>query len=305
MKKFSSLILLLLTSLVGHSQKYHTEIIQIDNEIEGTLYSGNTESDTLIILIAGSGPTDRNGNTLGLATTNAYKWLAEGLAEVGQNIFTYDKRIIAQIKKQTVDESKGVFEDNVADLNLILTQLHQKYPKIVLMGHSEGALIGLLAARKPYITKYISLAGPGESIDKTLSKQIAQQAPFLQKTADEILNTLKSGQTVANIIPMLEPLFRSDVQPYLISWMQIDPVLEIQKINIPILIIQGDQDLQVNTLQGTNLQEANPKAQLVTIPGMNHVFKNVTSQEENMQTYKDGSIPLHKELIPTLLLFLK
>lgn len=305
MRLFIYLFTLILSTVLGYSQNFTKEIIDIDSEIQGDLYIGDAQNKTVSIFIAGSGPTDRNGNTIPMLTTNAYKFLAEGLAQNGQNIFTYDKRVIAQIKNNNADESKALFEDNVDDLNLIINTLKKRFSSITLIGHSEGALVALLAANDPSVTKYISISGPGETIDKTLSKQIAQNAPFLKKQTDDILSELKKGNTVDNVIPMLQSLFRPSVQPYLISWIKFDPTIEIQKLNKPILIIQGDKDIQVDLEQGKLLYQANPKSTLVTLSGMNHVFKNIEKDEDNMKSYNNGSLPLHTELVPTILNFIK
>lgn len=304
MRVFIYLFTLLLTSILGYSQNFTKEIITIDSEIEGDLYIGDKDSKTVAILIAGSGPTDRNGNSIPMMTTNAYKFLAEGLAKNGINIFTYDKRAITLSKKKDAKEEEGLFEDNVNDLNLVIEILTKRFTNITLIGHSEGALVALLAANNPLVTNYISISGPGETIDKTLSKQIAQSAPFLQKQSDEILSELKQGNTVEEVIPMLQSLFRPSVQPYLISWIKYDPTIEIQKLNKPILIIQGDKDLQVDLEQGTLLQQANPNATLVTLSGMNHVFKKIEKNEDNLKSYNNGTLPIHPELVSTILKFL-
>lgn len=304
MRIFIYLFTLLLTSILGYSQNFTKEIITIDSEIEGDLYIGNKESKTVTILIAGSGPTDRNGNSIPMMTTNAYKFLSEGLAENGINIFTYDKRAIALSKKKEAKEEEGRFEDNVNDLNLVIDVLKKRFTNISLIGHSEGALVALLAANNPLVANYISISGPGETIDKTLSKQIAQSAPFLQKQSDEILSELKRGNTVGEVIPMLQSLFRPSVQPYLISWIKYDPYLEIKKLNKPILIIQGDKDLQVDIEHGKLLHQANPKSKLVTLSGMNHVFKNIEKDEDNLKSYNNGTLSIHPELVSTIVKFL-
>lgn len=305
MRLFIYLFILILSTVLGYSQDFKKEIIDIDSEIQGDLYIGDSKNNSVSIFIAGSGPTDRNGNSLPMMTTNAYKLVAEGLAQNKQNIFTYDKRAVALSKKKGAPESEGVFEDNVNDLNLVINTLKKRFTSITLIGHSEGALVALLAANTPEVTKYISISGPGETIDKTLSKQIAKNAPFLQKQSDEILSELKKGNTVDNVIPMLQSLFRPSVQPYLISWIKFDPAIEIKKLNKPILIIQGDKDIQVDLEQGKLLHQANPKSTIVTLTGMNHVFKNIEKDEDNIKSYQNGSLPIHPELVTTIINFLK
>ncbi|MDR2223024.1 MAG: lysophospholipase [Flavobacteriaceae bacterium] len=299
---------LLYTFLVGFISHFTIAQtpVQIDNEIDGDLYIANKESKQLAIIIAGSGPTDKNGNNPGGVNANSYKYLAEGLKANGINTFTYNKRMFAQIKKQTLNEETIQFEDNVKDLNLVIDYFKKEYPHLILIGHSEGALVATLASQNnTIVTKLISLQGPGEAIDQTLYKQLTAQAPFFAQTIEDIHNKLKKGEKVEDINPMLMSIYRPSVQPYLISWMKYNPAVEIQKVKQPILILQGDKDLQVKTDQGDNLKQAMPTATLVTLKGMNHVLKNIAVDEENLTSYNKPEVPLHKDLVPTIVTFLK
>ncbi|MEC4114725.1 alpha/beta hydrolase [Myroides pelagicus] len=279
--------------------------IQIDSEIDGDLYLANKDSKQLAIIIAGSGPTDKNGNSAAGVKANSYKYLAEGLHANGINTFTYNKRMFAQMKKQTLKESDMTFEDNVKDLNLVIDYFKKEYPNIILIGHSEGALVATLASQNnKAVSKLISLQGPGESIDKTLYKQLTTQAPFFAKAVEDIHNKLKNGEQVTDVPPMLMNLYRPSVQPYLISWMKYNPTIEIQKVKQPILILQGDKDLQVKTDQGNYLKQAMPTATLITLKGMNHVLKTVVKDEDNLALYNKPDIPLHDELVPSIVNFI-
>ncbi|MDM1370432.1 alpha/beta hydrolase [Myroides marinus] len=302
MKKLIYTLVLVLTTSLGFSQT----TIQIDSEIDGDLYLANKDSKQLAIIIAGSGPTNKNGNNPGGVKANSYKYLAEGLKENGINTFTYNKRMFAQMKNQTIKEEDGRFEDNVKDLNLVIDYFKKDYPNIILIGHSEGALVATLASQNnTAVSKLVSLQGPGESIDKTLYKQLTAQAPFFAKSVEDIHNKLRNGEQVTDVPPMLMSLYRPSVQPYLISWIKYDPTVEIQKVKQPILILQGDKDLQVKTDQGDNLKKAMPTATLVTLKGMNHVLKTVVKDDENLALYSKPEIPLHTELIPTIVNFIK
>ncbi|KUF39406.1 alpha/beta hydrolase [Myroides marinus] len=302
MKKLIYTLVLVLTTSLGFSQT----TIQIDSEIDGDLYLANKDSKQLAIIIAGSGPTNKNGNNPGGVKANSYKYLAEGLKENGINTFTYNKRMFAQMKNQTVKEDDGRFEDNVKDLNLVIDYFKKDYPNIILIGHSEGALVATLASQNnTAVSKLVSLQGPGESIDKTLYKQLTAQAPFFAKSVEDIHNKLRNGEQVTDVPPLLMSLYRPSVQPYLISWIKYDPTVEIQKVKQPILILQGDKDLQVKTDQGDNLKKAMPTAALVTLKGMNHVLKTVVKDDENLALYSKPDVPLHTELVPTIVNFIK
>ncbi|MGL5275901.1 hypothetical protein SAMN04488018_11011 [Myroides marinus] len=302
MKKLIYTLVLALTTSLAFSQT----TIQIDSEIDGDLYLANKDNKQLAIIIAGSGPTNKNGNNPGGVKANSYKYLAEGLKENGINTFTYNKRMFAQMKNQTAKEEDGRFEDNVKDLNLVIDYFKKEYSSIILIGHSEGALVATLASQNnTAVSKLVSLQGPGESIDKTLYKQLTAQAPFFAKSVEDIHNKLRNGEQVTDVPPMLMSLYRPSVQPYLISWIKYDPTVEIQKVKQPILILQGDKDLQVKTDQGDNLKKAMPTATLITLKGMNHVLKTVVKDDENLALYSKPEVPLHTELVPTIVNFIK
>lgn len=300
-------ILLFFISLEAFSQEKNYDSLQvtIDPEVQGTLLSpkgGN--QPPLAILIAGSGPTDRDGNQAQLKN-NSLKYLAEGLAQKGIATFRYDKRVIAQINKATVQEEKMTFEDEVNDALLVVNHFKDKYKKIILIGHSEGALVGLLVAQKVVVSKFVSISGAGNSSATLIEEQIGKNAPQLKEESQKIISQLRKGELVDNISPYLAPVFRKSVQPYLISWFKYEPTKEIAKLQIPILIVQGTNDLQVEDKEAQLLKEAQPKAQLLLIEGMNHVLKKVKTLEENQQSYLNPDLPISGELVEGIASFIK
>ena len=300
-------ILLFFISLEAFSQEKNYDSLQvtIDPEVQGTLLSPKGENQPpLAILIAGSGPTDRDGNQAQLKN-NSLKYLAEGLAQKGIATFRYDKRVIAQINKATVQEEKMTFEDEVNDALLVVNHFKDKYKKIILIGHSEGALIGLLVAQKVVVSKFVSISGAGNSSATLIEEQIGKNAPQLKEESQKIISQLRKGELVENISPYLAPVFRKSVQPYLISWFKYEPAKEIAKLQIPILIVQGTNDLQVEDKEVQLLKEAQPKAQLLLIEGMNHVLKKVKTLEENQLSYLNPDLPISGELVEGIASFIK
>ena len=300
-------ILLFFISLEAFSQEKNYDILQvsIDPEVQGTLLSPKGENQPpLAILIAGSGPTDRDGNQA-LFKNNSLKYLAEGLAQKGIATFRYDKRVIAQINKATVQEEKMTFEDEVNDALLVVNHFKDKYKKIILIGHYEGSLIGLLVAQKVVVSKFVSISGAGNSSATLIEEQIGKNAPQLKEESQKIISQLRKGELVENISPYLAPVFRKSVQPYLISWFKYEPAKEIAKLQIPILIVQGTNDLQVEDKEVQLLKEAQPKAQLLLIEGMNHVLKKVKTLEENQQSYLNPDLPVPTELVEGIASFIK
>ena len=300
-------ILLFFISLEAFSQEKNYDSLQvsIDPEVQGTLLSPKGENQPpLAILIAGSGPTDRDGNQAQLKN-NSLKYLAEGLAQKGIATFRYDKRVIAQINKATVQEEKMTFEDEVNDALLVVNHFKDKYKKIILIGHYEGSLIGLLVAQKVVVSKFVSISGAGNSSATLIEEQIGKNAPQLKEESQKIISQLRKGELVENISPYLAPVFRKSVQPYLISWFKYEPAKEITKLQIPILIVQGTNDLQVEDKEVQLLKEAQPKAQLLLIEGMNHVLKKVKTLEENQQSYLNPDLPIPEELVEGITSFIK
>jgi len=300
-------IILFFISLEAFSQEKNYDSLQvsIDPEVQGTLLSPKGENQPpLAILIAGSGPTDRDGNQA-LFKNNSLKYLAEGLAQKGIATFRYDKRVIAQINKATVQEEKMTFEDEVNDALLVVNHFKDKYKKIILIGHYEGSLIGLLVAQKVVVSKFVSISGAGNSSATLIEEQIGKNAPQLKEESQKIISQLRKGELVDNISPYLAPVFRKSVQPYLISWFKYEPAKEITKLQIPILIVQGTNDLQVEDKEAQLLKEAQPKAQLLLIEGMNHVLKKVKTLEENQQSYLNPDLPISGELVEGIASFIK
>ena len=313
MKK-SLLPLLLLFSIFGFSQTesatkfFNKEEIAINPLIIGSLYSPlkQNKKTNLVLLIAGSGPTDRNGNQKGL-TNNSLKYLSEELVKNDIAVFSYDKRIFAQMKSGTVNEATLTFDDFITDATSVLLffKNQKKYNKIIIAGHSEGSLIGMIAA-KDKADGFISLAGAGRTIDAVLVEQITKQAPFLKEETQKNLDILKSGKTFELKNPMLASIFRESIQPYMISWIKYNPQMELAKLQIPIVIINGTKDIQVSVQEAELLKKANPEAELVLIENMNHVFKEIKGDDaENMKSYTNPDLPIAPKLTNTITAFVK
>ena len=265
------------------------------------------------LIIAGSGPTDRNGNSpLGI-TGNIYMKLAQGLAAQGIATLRYDKRFIAaSTVNQT--ESELRFDDYINDAVALTKYLENdpRFSTIAIIGHSEGSLIGTLAAeRDPRVRAFVSLEGAGRNLATIIDEQIAASpgiAPDVVSEVESINASLLAGKTVAiaSPTPLLAALFRPSVQPYLISEYKYDPAKELAKLKIPVLIIHGTTDLQVSATDAKLLAAADPQATLVTIDGMNHVLVDAPADPAaNAATYAQPALPLSATLIPTIAQFLK
>lgn len=304
-------VLLLIASTTAFSQNtsgFTTENIAVNSLLNGTLYAPIKQNNTtnLVILIAGSGPTNRDGNQIGL-TNNSLKLLAESLVKNGIAVYSYDKRIFAQMAAGKLDEASLSFDNFIDDATAVVLYFknQKKYHSITVAGHSEGALIGMVAANGN-ADAYISIGGAGRPIDEVLLEQIEKQAPFLKEEVKKNLATLKSGNTFELKNQMLASLFRASVQPYMISWVKYHPQNEIKKLQIPTLLINGDKDIQVSVQDAQLLQQAKPDAQLQIIPNMNHIFKAIKGDDtENKASYTNPELPICPELTSIITTFIR
>jgi len=277
-------------------------------KISGTLTTPKAFNKiSVALIIAGSGPTDRNGNSI-FIKTDAYKKLAQQLALHNIAAVRYDKRGVALSMSAAKSESDLRFDDYVNDAKDWINLLKQdkRFTTFIVIGHSEGSLIGMIAAAEANADKYISIAGAGRPADKIIREQLSSQPDSLRQQTSAIMDTLLQGKTVSNVDPSLNVLFRSSVQPYLISWFKYDPQTEIKKLKIPVLIIQGTSDIQVTENDAKLLAAAKPDAQLAMIENMNHIFRIVNGgREENIATYSNPSLPISQELVDSIADFIE
>ena len=280
--------------------------------LQGTLFRPTgIKNPAVVLIIAGSGPTDRDGNSRMLAgKNNSLLQLADSLANYGIASLRYDKRGIAKSQIKGFKEENMRFSDGVDDAIAWIQWFKQNgYKKIYIAGHSEGSLVGMAAATQEKVKGFISVAGSGRRIDLVLKEQIqAGVGPdSIKQLAAHYLDTLLAGQRIAKPNPLLFSLFRPSVQPYMISWLQYDPATLFASLSCKTLIIQGTKDIQINETDAQLLHKANPRSSLVMIENMNHVFKAVKSESkaENLKAYTDSSLPVMEELVQTLVKFIQ
>ena len=286
-----------------------TVILEVDSiKIEGTLLlPDTTEKIPVVLIIAGSGPTDRNGNNP-MMKNNSLKMLANNLAKYHIASLRYDKRGIAKSSIKDLKETDLRFDDYINDAVKWVEKLKKdsSFSEIVIIGHSEGSLIGMIAALRAGVDKYISLAGTGKPANQIIRDQLKAQPEYVTNAALPILEILEKGDTTHNVSPLLASLFRPDIQPYLISWFKYDPAKEIGKLDIPVLLVHGTTDIQVSMENLDLLKQAKPDADILVIPGMNHILKEAPADRlKNIETYYNPDLPLAKGLIKKIVKFIK
>lgn len=310
MKTFFALLIMLCTSQFLRAEP--TTLRTSSGVLYGTLELPRckTGKNPVALLIAGSGATDRNGNTLSLGgANNSLQYLAESLASRGIASLRFDKRGIGQSAKAIANESTLRFGTYVDDVVLWAKQLRRdkRFSTLTIVGHSEGSLIALIAARKIRADACISVAGIGRPASQVLLQQLKSQlSPELFAQAQAIVGSLEKGKPVETTPLELQTLFRPSVQPYLVSWFALDASREIKKLTIPVLIAQGTTDIQVNVTDAKLLKAAQPKAQLLVINGMNHVLKSVPNDRAaQIASYTDATLPVANELVDGIARFIR
>ena len=260
------------------------------------------------LIVAGSGPSDRNGNSVGPLraqnNSNLYAILAWELAGAGIASVRYDKRELGE-NLQRIDVAQTSIDDFIADAAAGARKLaaDRRFSEVVLVGHSEGAELVLQAAnRGAPAAGVVMLSGAGRPIMVVLREQLSKQLP-----PEEILKWDSAsarylrGEDAGDVHPALRPLVLPANRRFMQTWAKYDPAAEIARVHIPVLIVQGGRDLQISEADARALQAAQPAAKLVIIPAANHVFRAATDDRmSQLRLYTDPTIPIVPELTPAI-----
>ncbi|MCM2319639.1 MAG: lysophospholipase [Pseudomonas sp.] len=312
---FRALLLLTLLLCSGLTRAGLPSILQWPVELVvpgGTLHGSlmlpaTAQPAPVVLLIAGSGPTDRDGNNPAGGNNDSLKRLALGLAERGIASLRYDKRGVAASRAVAPREEQLSVEAYVADAVAWgqLLKTDPRFSQLILLGHSEGALIATLAAVDAGADALVSVSGIAHPLGTVLREQLqGRLPPLLAAETETILRELERGHTVAEVSPKLRVLLRPSVQPYLISLLRQRPAEAFAQLPIPALIIQGSHDFQVDLEEALLLQQAKPEAQLLIIEGMNHMLRIVPADAPPLAAYNDPQLPLAGELLDGLARFI-
>jgi pimeloyl-ACP methyl ester carboxylesterase len=294
-----------------NSQSHNSEeeiLLKNDSiQLPGTLtYNKTLKQQPLVIYIHGSGPVDRNGNQLAMSNANYIKQLSDSLTLNGIAFYRYDKRssLMRNIKYVMKELS---FDKFVEDAEIVISHFKndERFSSITLIGHSQGSLVSMLVS-KNNISKYISLAGPSDSIDTALIRQMKTiHGDSIGKLTELHFKELSETGGIKKIDPSQFEIINQQMLPFYKSWLKYNPSEEIKKIEAPILIINGTEDTQVLVNDAKALHKANSKSKLVIIKGMNHVLKTITSDVEGAKSYTSPDVPLSSELVSVITKFIK
>lgn len=269
-------------------------------------------SGPAVLIIAGSGPTDRNGNGPGpnpALRTDTYRKLAEGLAANGILSLRYDKTGIGESRALATREDDVVFDTFVSDAVTALQALQSRsdVSSIVIAGHSEGGLIALAAAARMPVAGLVLLTTPGRTYLTLIRAQLkGQLPPDLDASANAILDSLAAGKRVDDLPQQLAAFFRPSVQPFLMSIGNFDPAAALAQSKTPALIVHAGRDLQVSAVDFDTLRNARGDAQTLVLAEANHTLKiSPADRAGNLALYRDPSAPLDPVLMPTLVAFVR
>ncbi|AXT58438.1 alpha/beta hydrolase [Aquimarina sp. MMG015] len=287
-------------------KEYNSATVRVNRLIEGTLTTPYSDDNVpLVIFIMDAGAINREGNDR-MSKNDAFKLLAIALAKKGVASYRYDKRLF-KIDAYGIREHEILLEHFIQDAQAIVKYFKENgnYTKVILAGHGQGSLIGIVAGQEN-VDGFISIAGNAQSVDQIVIQQLEKQAPGLDKSAAVAFTELKEKGRATDYDPALESIFGYQLQPFMKSWIKYTPSEEIQNLEIPILILQGDKDLQVEVSEAEKLKEAVPNAEYVIIENMNHILREIKgSRLENHKSYNEYWLKIMPEVTTSIVNFVK
>ncbi len=267
-----------------------------------------------VLLLPGSGPMDRDGNSTNGVTAGATRLLAEGLAARGIASLRTDKRGLFGSARAVGDPnavSLADYADDVERWLAVLDEAPELSGDVWLAGHSEGSLIALTAAARelPGVRAVVLIAAPGRRLGTVVREQLADNpanGPVLGE-AFEAVEAIERGESVdADALhPGLRPLFKASTQDFLRELFAFDPAAALARLGeagLPALIVHGGRDIQVSDEDARLLQVAHPDARLLIVADMNHVLKTVASDDRaaNTAAYADPKLPLSDGVVDAI-----
>jgi len=281
--------------------------------LRGTMLAPAGTPRAVVLILPGSGPTDRDGNSAAGVRAAPYRLLAEGLAARGIATIRADKRGIRG-SFTAGSANAATIPDYAADTRQWARVARELTGArcVWLLGHSEGGLVALVAGQNPEdLCGLILVSAGGRPIGTVMREQLRANpanAPLLDQ-AMAAIDALEAGRhvDVTGMDQRLLPLFAPPLQDSMITLFSFDPAPLIAAVRQPVLIVQGLRDLHVGEGDARRLAEANPAARLVLLPGVNHVLKAVASDDRaaNIATYVDPALPLAPGIVEAIAGFIE
>ena len=259
------------------------------------------------LLIAGSGPTDRDGNPPQIKPATLKK-LSDALVARGIATLRYDKRGAGGWKKEFGRPEDFRFKDFVDDATALVAHLRDsgKFSRVVVIGHSEGGLVAILAAQRTAVDRLVLLATASRRQGDLLKEQLARQMrPATRAPVTEFIDAMMEGRIVDPVPPGVPPqlAFTPAVQPGYASALVADPLPPLKSLGLPILIAAGGRDRQVPRQDFDALAAAAPSAETLWLPDMNHVLNDVRDEADDLAAYNQPERALNAKLIEAIAAF--
>lgn len=291
-----------------------SETFRVQNDLgalEGTLdVPEGCGPMPVVVILSGSGSTDRDGNSPGATDKPAiYRVLAKTINDAGFAALRYDDPGIGKSTRAVpvaVEDFRYEMEVHAAALFIAKLRTDGRFGSVVAAGHSQGSLTGILAAATQPIDGFISLAGAGRPVGTLLREQLAPKLSAAQLVKlDAAIAKLESGEVAGPLEAPLDKILPVEVQPYMISWMKLDPKTEIMRLRGPALLLQGKMDIQVQEIDAQLLGQGKADAKIVLVDDMGHMLRKVAAKDSDSQqaSYAEA-LPLHPAAVAAIAEFL-
>ena len=297
---------------------------------------GDQHPGVAVLIIAGSGPTDRNGNDAKLVKGNTYERFAQTLADDGVSSLRYDKLGTGQTGLASHANGQGItfdlYGEEAADAYRTLAAQPGVDPhKLIILGHSEGGLFALWLADKlagtpnaPHALILASTVGvrfidllaeqytAGYQAAAAAGKITPAAANLLTRQLDTALASIRAGQGVATQLEdkSLAALLSPTNIPFLEQEDQQDPAALAKNLgpSMPVLVLHGTKDSQVSEADTAPLLTALRGDSAVVhdeVPDADHLYQQITGTPNPTADYADPSLPLAAQVGPDLKTFLQ
>jgi uncharacterized protein len=264
----------------------------------------DVERPPVVLLIAGSGSTDHDGNGPQVKPATLKK-LSEQLVARKIATLRYDKRGAGGWKPEFGRPEDFRFKDFVEDAVALVNYLRGsgKFSQVSVAGHSEGGLVAILTARRVPIDRLVLLVTAarrqGDLVKAQLEKKLS---PDRLQPIVQAIDAIMAGQIVDP--PPQGLAIAPSMQPGIASAFTEDPIDPLKLIERPTLIVGGGHDLQVARLDFIALSAASPLAKTLWFPDMNHVLVDVTGEDDNLAAYNQPERALDTVMVDSVANFI-
>jgi len=253
----------------------------------------------LVILVAGAGKTDRDGNNVDVpGKTDSLKQMAAMLRARNVGSLRYDRRGTGEAYKLEAPGHMTSFSRHILDLAAVIraAEALPRRGRLIVAGMNEGAWMAMAALNivggESPVDGLVVLDASGQSPMETLRQSIESLDPESREKALEAAQKLIDTGTLIDVPEDLANFFSPNRKDWLATWLAFDPVDTLKKVETPVLFVYGERDMQVSREEFSKLAAAKPQAGIRIVPDMNYVLKEVHNEDENYAAFTDPSFKL-------------